>query len=370
MFIAVEAVNEVKTRVEKYNKKWGTEVTLIVGESKVEKCTLKDGTKRAIEVVDITLNAPQVRTAREGVELLEIISTKDGVEHVSFKGTEEYIPYRENECDHCHSKRKRNLYYIIRYQGEVKQIGSGCVKEYLGENIYSVFSGFYKLVEDIEEEAEERIAHGTYLYSSEELVNALYEVSAGFTRWQFARFGNGTSEQIKLLLSERAPKVSYPLSVEEKEEIAKHVLYNKNNKGGEFSYNIAYAILDNNNNFREWIPFRAVGTYCYGIYEFFKAKSEGKLEEKEEEKSLEPISREIGETVSFTADVTLLRKGESDFGTYYEYMASDGEHCAIWKSSKLIGNCRAKVTGKVKGLWNRKKDFCTQFGGKVKVETI
>lgn len=368
MYIPVDAVSKVSERVARYNKKWGTNVSVSFGEPEVIE-VVSDRRWKSVEAIKATLDAPQVRTAKEGVELLEIVSVKDGVEHVTFKGTEEYIPYRKNECDHCHSKRARKLYFIIRYQGEVKQIGSGCISEYLGENVYSVFSGFYKLVEDLEEEAEERISLATPLYTSEELVKALYEVTKGFTKWESAKYGFGTSEQVRVLLAEGTPKSSYTLSAEDKEEIAKHVLYNKNNKGGEFTYNIASAVLDNNGNFREMVPFRAIGTYCYGIYDYFKSKKEGKIEQ-EKRKGFTPVSAEIGKTISFVADVTFVRRGESDFGTYYEYMASDGEHCAIWKTSRFIENCKARVTGKVRGLWNRKQDLCTQLGGKVKVETI
>ena len=97
MYIPVEAIEEVKKRIEKYNKKWNTEVTYTIDEPVFQTTTSPDGNKVSVMRSWIELHAPQVRTSKEGVELLEIVSIKNDTEHVTFKGTEEFIPYRNDE---------------------------------------------------------------------------------------------------------------------------------------------------------------------------------------------------------------------------------------------------------------------------------
>ena len=164
MYIPVEAVDEIKKRVKAYNEKWGTNVSYTIEDPVPQSSLDSEGKKTTVMRCWVELKAPQVKTPKENVELLEIVSIKDGVDHVSFQGTEEYIPYRKDECDHCHSKRKRNLYFIVRHNGEVKQIGSGCVREYLGESIYSVFTGFYKLAGEFEEISEKGLPGSRPVY--------------------------------------------------------------------------------------------------------------------------------------------------------------------------------------------------------------
>ena len=136
------------------------------------------------------------------------------------------------------------------------------------------------------------------------------------------------------------------------------------------SLNICWACLDNNNNLKMFVPFSSVGTCAWAIYEFYKSKKEGKLEAEKKAVSLSPVSEISGSTVVFEADVRLLRKGSNDWGSYYEYMASDGVHCAVWHSSKKIEDGRYVVSGKVKGTWYKKEGFCSKLGGRVSVRPI
>lgn len=371
MYIPTYKLSEVRQRVEAYNKKWNTNVVLEEEETTIRERTV-DGVKESFEATYVSLSAPQIKTAKEGVELLEIVSVDNGVEHVAFKGTDKHIPYRKDECDHCHSKRARKLYYIISYNGEIRQIGSGCIKEYLGESIYSVFSGFYKLISDINNE-EERLApvpRGNLMFSTKDVIGVLYKVTNGLTKWESASYGEGTGNRVRDILMTTSGDFSsiFPLSEEDRMDLISHLLYNRDN-GGSFGYNVYSACLDSSNNLREYIPYQAIGTFCWGIYEYFRSKNEGALEK--EKTHLSPICRDVGLKVSFEADVTLLRKGTSAWDKdYYEYLASDGEHCAAWRTSKKIENGRYRITGKVKGLWRRGGNFCSFFGGRVSVEPI
>lgn len=46
----------------------------------------------------------------------------------------------EGKCDHCQISRQRNLTYLLRNdQGETKQVGSSCIKDFLGTSLRPVF---------------------------------------------------------------------------------------------------------------------------------------------------------------------------------------------------------------------------------------
>ena len=372
MYIPVEAIDEIKKRVKAYNEKWRTNVTYKIEDPVPQKTTSSDGKEATVMRSWVELVAPRVKTPKENVELLEIVSIKDGVDHVSFQGTEEYIPYRKDECDHCHSKRNRNLYFIIRHNDEVKQIGSGCVKEYLGESICSVFSGFYKLAEELEEISEKGLpgSRPVYYESVLDIAKAVYQETNEFTKWTSAKYGIGSSELVrKNLIDGKYQQSDFSFSEEDQKDFVQHILHNKSG-ANEMSLNICWACLDGNNNLKSFVPFSSVGTVAWAIYEYYKSKKEGKIEEEKKVVSLSPISKITGETVSFKADVKLLRVGSNDWGSYYEYIASDGVHCAVWHSSKKIEDGRYTVTGKVKGTWYKKEGFCSKLGGRVKVEPI
>ena len=373
MYIPVEAVDEIKKRVKAYNEKWGTNVSYTIEDPVPQSSLDSEGKKTTVMRCWVELKAPQVKTPKENVELLEIVSIKDGVDHVSFQGTEEYIPYRKDECDHCHSKRKRNLYFIVRHNGEVKQIGSGCVREYLGESIYSVFTGFYKLAGEFEEISEKGLpgSRPVYYESILDIAKAVNQVTNGFSKWTSARYGIGSSELVKdnLIKGKYQEETEYSFTEEDQKDFVQHILHNKNG-GNEMSLNICWACLDGSNNLKMFVPFSSVGTCAWAIYEFYKSKREGKLEEEKKAVTLTPVSEITGSTVVFEADVRLLRVGSNDWGSYYEYMASDGAHCAVWHSSKKIEDGRYKVSGKVKGTWYKKEGFCSKLGGRVKVEPI
>lgn len=292
MYVPVEAIDEIKKRVKAYNEKWGTNVAYKIEDPVPQETTTSEGKKVTVMRSWVELEAPHVKTPKENVELLEIVSIKDGVDHVSFQGTEEYIPYRKDECDHCHSKRKRNLYFIVRHNGEVKQIGSGCVKKYLGESIYSVFAGFYKLTGDLGEISEKGLpgSRPVYYESILDIAKAVYQETNGFTKWTSARYGIGSSELVRknLVDGKFQKETEYAFTEEDQKDFIQHILHNKSG-ANEMSLNICWACLDGNNNLKPFVPFSSVGTVAWAIYEYYKSKKEGKIEE--EKKAANPSSR-------------------------------------------------------------------------------
>lgn len=72
------------------------------------------------------------------------LATSPGVEHV------DRSLVRLGECDHCHQARHRNNTYLVQSEtGEVKNVGSTCIKDFLGwEGRFAFFS-----THEVEEDA-------------------------------------------------------------------------------------------------------------------------------------------------------------------------------------------------------------------------
>ena len=371
MYIPIEAVGEIKKRIESFNRKWNTNVSITSSEMELKEIELPDGSKKMIGVSDVNIHAPQIKKAREDVKLLEIVSIKNGVPSVSFKDTDKYIPYRQDECDHCHSKRARSLYYIIQVDKDVKQIGSSCIKEYLGESVYSIFSGFYNLL--TETESLKDLSRGrTVLYSIVDIVRGTYKETDNFTKWISTKTNFGISERIKRSLSEGNyyTDVKFDFSESDQKDFVQHVLYKKSTSDS-LSLNVAWSVLDENNNLRLFVPFDSIGVVSWAIFDFYRSKQDGTFMAEKKSINLVPfedVSKD--DTLSFEGEMTLLRKRAGDYGDYYEYVISDGIHCAFWRTSKSLKNGKVKVSGKVKGQFYNKGSFCTQIGGRVKIEYI
>ena len=74
-------------------------------------------------------------------------------------------PIQDIKCQHCNIKRYRNVTYILRSteNGEIKQVGSGCVKQFTGidpKNMLSMFESLKATIVALGEDDEEFNAFG------------------------------------------------------------------------------------------------------------------------------------------------------------------------------------------------------------------
>lgn len=58
-------------------------------------------------------------------------------------------------CEHCHKERKRKNTYILRYKGELRQIGSKCLLDYTKNLSWKVFAELAEIMIEVGEECEE-----------------------------------------------------------------------------------------------------------------------------------------------------------------------------------------------------------------------
>lgn len=91
--------------------------------------------ERFVEVV-VSGERPQLPGGWTLLGVVEWIETEDGEEAmlrmVPGEEAPEWARTTRNRCDHCHVSRRRNAVILVRSEdGEVRQIGSSCVEDYL-----------------------------------------------------------------------------------------------------------------------------------------------------------------------------------------------------------------------------------------------
>jgi hypothetical protein len=104
-------------------------------QTKTEKKKDETGTEYCIEyrMVEVAGNRPKFN----GYTFVATIEPLEGNECLVKAVPGHEIPehYRKNDlyCDHCHTNRQRNKVFLVQHEsGELKQVGSSCLKDFIG----------------------------------------------------------------------------------------------------------------------------------------------------------------------------------------------------------------------------------------------
>ena len=120
-----------------------------------------NGIREYVEVVDLTVDYPEVKTATHDF-VGSLTQEESGMLTRLSEGTElgDWRP-QESYCDHCGTNRKRNFTVIVRDHetGEYAQIGSSCVEGYLGVDPANLF---YLNFDPLGDEVEDLSKTGNY----------------------------------------------------------------------------------------------------------------------------------------------------------------------------------------------------------------
>lgn len=101
----------------------------------------------------IEIEAPLLLRQNSPVQYLGMKTYVDGIK--VFYSTDKENPVHtidREECDHCHTKRYRLKYFFFKVEGEVKVIGSSCVKEYFGMDVERYLDTYTNVMQELEEE--------------------------------------------------------------------------------------------------------------------------------------------------------------------------------------------------------------------------
>lgn len=132
----------VEGQIEKLNKRARKlnlpEITLAYGKAFVQERDIK-GTIHSILVLSVEVSGP-LTISYEGWQFIATLQHLPTGENIIRAITDQYvIPNRYRECDsnceHCKVKRYRKDTYLVRHDNnQVMQVGSTCIKDFLGGN--------------------------------------------------------------------------------------------------------------------------------------------------------------------------------------------------------------------------------------------
>lgn len=160
-------IKRITKKLDKNNLKWFFEV---LGES-IEEVTVWDYVNRnnipawqfspkncgkiIVDVISYTFEMESLKLGE--FEVLAVIEhnaiekTNENIIHVIKENASIPIEYRtvKSHCEHCNSDRKRNkTVLLINPEGQIKQVGSTCIKEYTGIDGLNII-GNYQDIHDI-----------------------------------------------------------------------------------------------------------------------------------------------------------------------------------------------------------------------------
>ena len=193
------------------------------------------------------------------------------------------------------------------------------------------------------------------------LARAVYIATDGFYSYNGQSSANPTTGWVRRILDDNKIETDFGFPINDRADFLKYCLERKEN-GNSFEESCASCWLDEHNELKKEIPYKAVGLASRILYNFYKNRRESK--------GLKPIPEEIGTTVSIEGNMTLKFKGENRWGSYYQYFLTNGLIGVVWRSSKLYQDGKVRITGIIKGTQVIDEDVCSLIGGKVLVEPI
>lgn len=257
----------------------------------------------------------------ENCELIAVISKlDDGTNVVNIvPGKECPEKYRQanfNECSHCNISRYRKEVVIVRNEdGEYKQLGKTCLKDYLGvslENLVNRFTYVYELCNEAKE----------YLGERQELIVSpqrfLEAASVCIEKFGFV----GSKDWDRTPTKSDAWRVCFPWSKADRDFIREYELYpsdkNKENvvnalqwleqqsDKNDFIYNLKQIAR------QEFVGYKYIGYLAALLPSYYKA-----VEKEKEEKKQDVPSEWVGQPkdrLTSTAKCVFYKTYESDYG--------------------------------------------------------
>lgn len=260
-----------------------------------------------------------------------IVRTAPGVETPVDRST-----LRQGECDHCQLPRHRVHIYVVRNEdtGEELQVGSTCVKDFLGWDRAVVFYSVDELEEDITE-----FLGGAYFEPSWSVDTVLAASWAAIQVYGYIRAGDpgSTKETVLTILN---PRTKY-----DREEAAKLAPYIEDSfdqaalirefiLSDDFSGSSDYVTNLKAIAAAEHCNARNVGFLASAPQAWARAQARDLKRKKERAEIVNEFVGTIGERITIEATIKYINYIEGFYGTttLYTLVGSDG-HLYKWFSS-------------------------------------
>lgn len=335
-----------------------------------------------IEGIDPKLNGWVFKSKREKMEDGDLISSTPGFD----------LPekYRKREtCDHCNTMRSRNRYFFVERAEtqEFKQVGSTCIKDFLGHKSPETVAAWFEFINSIVNFQDEDDYSGSggrapVLYFFKEALKVIHDriQSHGFYSRKAAQesgdddaYVKTTSHVCSSLLDDMhwpPPKMINPpklpvITAEDEAMIKDFIKFWEDRKDtSDFTYNVQETL-----KVELGIRPRKMGILCAAVNIWYKETQE------QVERKVYPASThfgDIGEKVKL--EVTFIRTAAFDgmYGTTFLHNFRDAEgHIFVWSTSKELpegpDECVIKGTVKEHRQW---KDQAQTFLTRCKIEEI
>jgi len=288
---------------------------------------------RFIARIDVTDNAAIVLTAPD------------------YEGTipQHYYEQPENHCDHCEHRRSRVRYYLVEKDGELMQVGSTCVKEFIGINPNHMMKLFehFRTMTTAGEYDDEFIGMGGSRHSLSLKVIGVARMAAGVVTVDKGYQKGETSITVDRLMFP-------PMGAMDEQwykDMVKH--YQDNNirsimDGFDFNAFTRFVEGMNPNNYTnnlkavvksEYVSQRAFAILVSGVYVYLKEM--GVVGEKSTKTTThlnEWVNASVGERITFNEVTVISAKDiETRFGitTLYRMLDNEGR-TVVWFSSNRV----------------------------------
>lgn len=251
---------------------------------------------------------------------------------------------RPFECDHCGQARNRKDIYLVRHEdGRTMQVGSTCIKDFLGWSAMPVFIR----ADDIEPEYESMGGGARWLdFAVEDVLAVAWALIKrdGFKPASF--YGDSTKASVLTVLDPRTEKErryaqeARELVADAKAQAAQIRAYVLDELAGDGEYvvNLKVALRAN------YVTSRAFGLVVSAPQAWARAVERDLTRRVEREQVCNEHIGSVGDKLEVTVVVKAIRPIDSNYGTSYLYtMADDAGHVIKWfSSSKALGE---DVTG-------------------------
>jgi hypothetical protein len=320
---------EFASKLEKVNKKLrkikgATDVTLLEETSfAVTKGEDALGNPLFVDFLEVTVELP-TSVKHRGFEYKGTISYKDGVKTIFSVPGASVAHIEHRKCDHCGHNRQRNLVHVFDRKGKDFTIGSKCVEEYFGLEVFkalNVFNGFVTAVAELEKD-NWRGGYHVYGNSRDSLLGAIacaYITNSCYVKTkQFEYDEDATIEVVNGILRQTSTFVQSVENARKAGSVDLKALPqllidtygNLDPKASDFNSNIVNALfVGDNKELREFFPCKVTGLVVWAVYNALNKKAKANAP-----KRVNEYIGKVGEKITVQNAKVLSARAMGSFG--------------------------------------------------------
>lgn len=333
--LTAEKMNKLNQRALK--RGW-TGIITVTGEAFTEVTDNGVGLKRERQMVHTVIsgNAPSYDgwtflARADWAEGGMVLFTAPGVEGI------DRTNITEGSCDHCGIKRFRRSTFIVRSdKGEQLQVGSTCLKDFLGWNTNPVW---IMPPSDNDLFGEGGFGHSTPVYSVDTVLAAAWACIEAFG---YVRSGDegSTKGTVLAVLDPRTPAeraLAAKITPHIAESASAAAMIREFILSDEFSGYGEYVTNLKNIARSEFVEPRFVGFLVSAPQAWAKSRERSLIKQRENDEIVNEFLGEIGDKLELPVTLKSIRFIDGDWGTtsLYSFVTDDG-HLVKWFSTRVV----------------------------------